>query len=316
MTYTVTANFGSSATGTYGFSLTGAVGNNGQAAQFSGLPVAGATVTVAQATSTPTNTPIATNTATITPSFTPTAVTVSASQGSNPPGNSNQLTGDSNVPVQQVVLMNPSGSTVNMTQLVLSVTGSGNPAQITGVTLWANGTPINTAAFSGSTATFNIGSSLPPGAGVTYTVTANFGAGASGTFTFSMTGASGNNGQMVIVSGLPVPGATKTVSQSTATPTATSTVQPVTTPIVFPNPSTGGSVSVLPASYTGNKDVKIQIFTTAFRLVQETDYSSVPYGPLTVNLVDKWGHPLASGLYYVVIEVDGHHSVVKLLLLR
>ncbi|HJT24418.1 MAG TPA: hypothetical protein VJ873_07560, partial [bacterium] len=170
---------------------------------------------------------------------------------------------------------------------------------------------------SGNTASFNIGSTLPAGSGVTYMVTANFGAGAGGTYTFSVTGATGNNGQGVLVSGLPVAGATKTVSQATATATSTSTPQPVTTPIVFPNPSNGGPINVMPPAYQGTADVTVQLYTTAFRKVQEQSYSSLPYGPLKINMLDEWGSPLASGLYYVVITVDAHHrTVAKLLLLR
>ncbi|HJT24478.1 MAG TPA: cellulase family glycosylhydrolase, partial [bacterium] len=63
-------------------------------------------------TATPSNTSASTATPTLTPSSTPTPVTVSASQGSNPPGSSNQLAGASNILVQQLVLNNPSPSTV------------------------------------------------------------------------------------------------------------------------------------------------------------------------------------------------------------
>jgi hypothetical protein len=35
-----------------------------------------------------------------------------------------------------------------------------------------------------------------------------------------------------------------------------------------------------------------------------------------VELKDRTGKPLASGLYYVVVSIDGHKSVGKLLLLR
>jgi hypothetical protein len=38
---------------------------------------------------------------------------------------------------------------------------------------------------------------------------------------------------------------------------------------------------------------------------------------IPIVLIDKWGTPLASGLYYVVISNhNGYHSVAKLLLLR
>jgi hypothetical protein len=91
---------------------------------------------------------------------------------------------------------------------------------------------------------------------------------------------------------------------------------PNTAAIVFPNPSTGGPVNVKPPVYTGTATVKVQLFTTAFRKVQENDYSTLPYGPIKVLMQDDWGKPLASGLYYVVITVNDHRSITKLLLLR
>ncbi len=280
--------------------------------------------TTSTATATPTNTLVNTATPTTTPSSTPTAVTVAASQGSNPPGNSNQLSGSTNVAVQQVLMTNTSStSTINMTGLSLTVTGTGNPADITGVTLWANGVSITSATFAGTMATFVFNETLLPSAGVTYTATANFGSNANGTYGFSMTGASGTNGQAAQFSGLPVAGATVTVTHPTVTPTSsptltiTSTPQAVTTPIVFPNPSSGGPVNVMPTAYTGTADVKVQIFTTAFRKVQEKPYPSLPYGPIKIYMQDDWGTPLASGLYYVVITVNSHQrSIAKLLLLR
>ena len=280
--------------------------------------------TTSTATATPTNTLVNTATPTTTPSSTPTAVTVAASQGSNPPGNSNQLSGSTNVAVQQVLMTNTSStSTINMTGLSLTVTGTGNPADITGVTLWANGVSITSATFAGTMATFVFNEPLLPSSGVTYTVTANFGSNANGTYGFSVTGASGTNGQAVQFSGMPVLGAIITLSHPTTTPTSsptvtiTSTPQAVTTPIVFPNPSSGGPVNVMPPSYTGTADVKIQIFTTAFRMVQERPYPTLPYGPIKIYMQDDWGTPLASGLYYVVITVNSHQrSIAKLLLLR
>jgi hypothetical protein len=165
-----------------------------------------------------------TTTATMTFTGTPTVVTVSASQGSNPPGNSNQLSGASNVPVQQVVLTNPSGSTVTLTSLTLTVSGTGNPSDITSVTLLDNGTPIVTTAFTYTTATFSLSGTLSTS--VTYTVQANFGMNAAGSYTFSLTGASGTNGQAVLFSGLSVAGAMVSVAQATSTPTNSFTPTP------------------------------------------------------------------------------------------
>ena len=76
-------------------------------------------------------------------------------------------------------------------------------------------------------------------------------------------------------------------------------------------------MSVMPPAFTGSADVTVQVFTTAFRKVQENSYPATTYGPLKILMRDDWGNPLASGLYYVVVNVDGHQrSVAKLLLLR
>jgi hypothetical protein len=73
----------------------------------------------------------------------------------------------------------------------------------------------------------------------------------------------------------------------------------------------------MPQVFTGTASIKVQIFTTAFRKVQERVYPPQAYGqPVTVYPTDTWGSPLASGLYYAVITVDDTRSVLKLLILR
>lgn len=69
-------------------------------------------------------------------------------------------------------------------------------------------------------------------------------------------------------------------------------------------------------SSTGDVDVKI--FTTAFRMVDEVDFSQVPAGVarLPLALEDKWGTPLANGLYYLTVEGSGQRHILKLLILR
>jgi hypothetical protein len=102
----------------------------------------------------------------------------------------------------------------------------------------------------------------------------------------------------------------------TSTPTLTPPIEPF--PVLYPNPSDGsGPVSIHPSAYYGISDVKVQVFTVAFRKVQEKFYHSVPAGqdlPLLLN--DKWGKPMASGLYYVVVSTNRGRSIGKLLLLR
>jgi hypothetical protein len=207
--------------------------------------------------------------------------------------------------------------------LTAAITGTGNTADITGLTLLANGVQVATTGVTGTNAVFSFSGALSASSSVTYTVTANFGTNAGGTYGFSVTGGTGNNGQAVLFGGLPVTGATVTVVQATPTttlsPTATRTSTPAgnTTVVVYPNPATGSEVSVLPPAYSGVENVKVQIFTTSFRMVQEEIFPNVPSGTsVTVPLKDRWGNPLANGLYYVVVIVDGHTSVGKLLVLR
>ncbi len=225
--------------------------------------------------------------------------------------------------------------------MTLSVSGTGNPSAITGVTLLRNGVPVATTTFSGSTATFNITDPLPASSSVTYTVTANFGAGASGNYQFSITGASGGYGVIGAgtfyqFNGLPVAGAS--IAVANATPTKTSTPTPTSTesddrPVIYPNPSDGTQpVTVQVALTQATDSVKLQIFTLAFRSIQDMTVSSSSPG-VTASLVtgataktwriplpasDKWGSPMASGLYYVVITntADGKKTIGKMLILR
>ena len=80
---------------------------------------------------------------------------------------------------------------------------------------------------------------------------------------------------------------------------------------------------VLPPSYPGTADVKVRIYTLAFRKVLEQNFPQIPLEPVALPLTDNGGSPLASGLYYVVVTVDSAgagqaslRSVAKLLLLR
>jgi hypothetical protein len=102
----------------------------------------------------------------------------------------------------------------------------------------------------------------------------------------------------------------------TFTSTATLTPKPDDKTVIYPNPSTGGPVDVMPAVYTGSSTITVEIFTTAFRKVQSNDYPAQTYGPVKVNMTDTWGNPLASGLYYVVVTTNQGKSVAKLMLLR
>ena len=87
--------------------------------------------------------------------------------------------------------------------------------------------------------------------------------------------------------------------------------------VIYPNPAKGESVQLLAPAYEGISDVRVEIYTSAFRKVQNEIYPSVHSGtPVTIILKDRWGTPLANGLYYVVVTVNGNTSLGKLLILR
>lgn len=114
-----------------------------------------------------------------------------------------------------------------------------------------------------------------------------------------------------------VPTNTLTLTYS-PTGTMTLTPLPLSMPVIYPNP-VDGTVPVkirLPA-FLGISTVKIQLFTLAFRKVQETIYTKVSLGadfPLSLN--DRWGKPLSDGIYYVVVTTGQNRSISKLLVLR
>jgi len=286
-------------------------------------------------TTPPTNTPIftatytATSTLTHTPSPTPTvpatatAVTVSVISGPSVPPNSTQLPGTTNLPVIQVLVNNPGTLPVTLTSLTLTDSGTGTPSRGIMITLYNNGTSLGTTTFSGTTAAFNgVSIVIPPGGSVTLQVNGNFsGTAPNGTYQLSLTGMAGTNGQPVNFTGVPYTGATVTIATLTPTPssTMTSTATPNrnAAPIIYPNPVTGPTVNILLPAYTGTEDVRVEIFTTAFRRVQDTTFPNQP-GEVAVSLklTDRFGAPLANGLYYVVVIIDGHRSIAKLLITR
>jgi hypothetical protein len=91
---------------------------------------------------------------------------------------------------------------------------------------------------------------------------------------------------------------------------------PTAQPVIYPNPASSTTAAIqLPAVSTS--EVKIQMFTVAFRKVKEATISNPTLGmPISINLSDNAGYPLANGLYYVVVLTDQSRWVEKLLVLR
>ncbi len=114
-----------------------------------------------------------------------------------------------------------------------------------------------------------------------------------------------------------------TVQCGTATFTPTNTLTPgtlpVSTPIVYPNPCDGTVPAQMQVNLgTSAPNVKIQVFTTAFRKVKDSELTNVPAGVLqvSIDMKDNWGAPLASGLYYVVVTNGSNRAVGKILVIR
>ncbi|HET9869786.1 MAG TPA: hypothetical protein VFR02_04750 [bacterium] len=64
--------------------------------------------------------------------------------------------------------------------------------------------------------------------------------------------------------------------------------------------------------------VRVEVFTTAFRKVDEVDLSNLPAGPqrVTLPLTDRHGAALANGLYYVLVLNSQGRAIGKLLVAR
>jgi hypothetical protein len=75
-------------------------------------------------------------------------------------------------------------------------------------------------------------------------------------------------------------------------------------------------VQILIPGRTEASDIRVQIHTVAFRMVQDELFRQSPAGAsVEIEMKDKNGKSLASGLYYVVVTVEGQQKVGKLLLL-
>jgi hypothetical protein len=87
--------------------------------------------------------------------------------------------------------------------------------------------------------------------------------------------------------------------------------------VLYPNPSHGQPVSLVWPGLTTSIEIRVQIYTLAFRLVRAETVTLSPASPiLTIDLVDNWNNPLANGLYYVVLNGPQGRQILKLLVLR
>jgi hypothetical protein len=139
-----------------------------------------------------------------------------------------------------------------------------------------------------------------------------------GTLTYTGGSASSNSASVSVTAFTPT--STASVAPTlTFTPTPPASTGGVTNPpVLFPNPITGpGPVTIQLPNYSGSGIVTIQVFTTAFRMVNSLPPKSEAGGSdVTLPLTDRKGDPLADGLYYVLVTSPAGKSIVKLLILR
>ncbi len=103
----------------------------------------------------------------------------------------------------------------------------------------------------------------------------------------------------------------------TKTVTGTSTPSPNGTPVVYPDPVSGPGPVYLRVPLSKISDVRVRVYTLAFRVVDRLTFENVQPGQgVPIPLTDKWGTPLASGLYYLVVSAEGKTWTVKLLISR
>jgi hypothetical protein len=278
-------------------------------------------VPTATFTTVPTGT--ATNTFTPPPTSTPTPPVLTISLGAGSPGKSTVLPGTSNVPDLQFTLTNNSASAATLTGITVPVSGGLGVTQVTLET--TGGTVLGTGTVSGGVATITLNQTLTvAGSGsVTYQLTLSFSGSAAGTYSVNVgagnLSASSASGPASFTG--TAAGAAVTVAQATATPSQTpsrtATPNPKGKPILYPNPVSGPGPVELSVPLTAASNVQVTVLTTAFRKVNQLEYKDIQPGtPVPVPLTDEWGHPLADGLYYVVVTAQGQQWVLKLLIIR
>jgi hypothetical protein len=115
----------------------------------------------------------------------------------------------------------------------------------------------------------------------------------------------------------PVPSDTETLTP-TLSPTVTQTVEMSgnSKPGIFPNPISVGNAVTLEAKLVGVSDIRVKIFTVAFRKVLDLKFGNEPIGVRDLVIPFDQGGTLANGLYYLMVDIGGSRSVLKLLILR
>jgi len=95
----------------------------------------------------------------------------------------------------------------------------------------------------------------------------------------------------------------------------------VGTPIVFPNPAVGNEFTILIPLGRDSAEVRLKIFTTAYRKVADVALGTMAagFGPgnrRNLPLRDSRGRRLANGVYYLVVTTEWGTATGKMLVLK
>ena len=91
------------------------------------------------------------------------------------------------------------------------------------------------------------------------------------------------------------------------------------TPVIDPNPADGSvPIYIRIPNRTSTSNIKIQITTLPpYRELSVQQFVQVPIGvDIRMDLRDRWGKPIPTGLYYVWVTVDGKESMTLLYVKR
>jgi hypothetical protein len=88
-------------------------------------------------------------------------------------------------------------------------------------------------------------------------------------------------------------------------------------PVIYPNPVAGSGPFHIRVPLKSQGNIKVEIFTIAFRCVRTDNFSQMPVGEdVLVPVQDNSGVDLADGVYYVRVTTAQGNKLVKLLILR
>ncbi len=122
----------------------------------------------------------------------------------------------------------------------------------------------------------------------------------------------------------PTPTITMTQTQTptqTASPTPTISPTPTNSPTPvpvtsicppYPNPAKGDQISCR-ITVSGPSVVKWKVFTVALRKIFEDNLQVTSTDTLIWNLKDRWGTPVANGLYFLKVDIEGSQPMTKIL---